>query len=137
LYIKRFPRQEGITEYKARRYETDFQILLEAVKPKSYPDEAVLLRADGEDLNQKHIHAKVGEQISVICHFVPEDWSFLGQEQKANIWMHEGNADALEFECEGTGGTLKITQPGDYTVGVMVKSGAAVAYRFFYVNVTE
>ena len=135
--IKRFPRQEGITEYKATRYETDYQILLDAVKPKNYPEEALLLSAEGEDLNEKHIQVKVGKKISVTCHFVPENWSFLGQEQKATIWMHKGDADVLESECEGTSGTLRITQPGEYTVGVMVKSGAAVAYRFLHVNVTE
>ena len=137
FFIDRFPRQEGTTEYKATRFETDYQILLEAEKPAMLPEDAVLVGTDGEDLNEKELTVKVGEEISVICHFVPENWTFRGQEQKSEIWMEDGDRDALEYECEGTSGKMRIMMPGQYKIGVKVNSGAAVAYRFLYLNVTE
>ena len=139
FYIGRFPRQEGTTEYRASRYGTDYRILLQSVKPAKLPEHAVLLDAEGNDLDEQHVTVQAGETIKTECHFVPESWTFRDQPQEAMIWIEQGDCEenAFEWECEGTGGWLKISTPGEYKIGVKVNSAAAVAYRFFYLTVTE
>ena len=134
FYISRFPRQEGTTEYKAVRYGTEYRILLECTKPDTLPEDAVLLDAKGENLNEQAITVKAGEPIGLSCRFVPESWTFLGEPQILDIWMEEGEPE-FETQCEGTAGTLTVRTPGEYKIGVKVNSGTVVAYRFFYLTV--
>lgn len=134
FYISRFPRQEGTTEYKAVRYGTEYRILLECTKPDTLPEDAVLLDAKGENLNEETVTVKAGAPIGLSCHFVPESWTFLGEPQILEIWMEEGEPE-FETQCEGTAGTLTVSTPGEYKIGVKVNSGTVVAYRFFYLTV--
>jgi hypothetical protein len=133
--IGRLPSQEGTTEYKATRYGTDYKIILEARVPDTLPEDAVLLDQDGVNLNEQEITVKAGEKVAVDCHFIPETWRYLDQEQIAEIWCENGNADALAWECDGTTGEFSITEPGQYKIGVKVNSGHVVAYRFINVTV--
>lgn len=135
FFIERLPSQEGTTEYKAIRYGTDYRILLEAAVPNVLPEDAVLLDRNGADLNEQEIKVKAGEQVEVDCHFIPESWTFLDQEQVASIWCENGNADSLNWETNGTTGRFAITTAGQYKIGVKVNSGTVVAYRFVYVTV--
>lgn len=133
--IGRLPSQEGTTEYKATRYGTDYKIILEARVPDTLPEDAVLLDQDGVNLNEQEITVKAGEKVAVDCHFIPETWRYLDQEQIAEIWCENGNADALAWECDGTTGEFSITESGQYKIGVKVNSGHVVAYRFINVTV--
>ena len=90
---------------------------------------------DGVNLNEQEITVKAGEKVAVDCHFIPETWRYLDQEQIAEIWCENGNADALAWECDGTTGEFSITEPGQYKIGVKVNSGHVVAYRFINVTV--
>lgn len=140
FYINKFPRQEGITEYKATRYGTDYSVILDAVVPAPMPEDAVLL-VNGERIDE--LKAGIGEKIDIRCYFLPEDWKFLDQDQIADIWV-EGENGAVDSEGflqvyredpNGTHLTIAVTEPGNYNIGVKVNSGAVVAYRFFTLTV--
>ena len=140
FYINKFPRQEGITEYKATRYGTDYSVILDAVAPVPMPEDAVLL-VNGERIDE--LKAGVGEKIDIRCYFLPEDWKFLDQDQVADIWV-EGENGAVDSEGflqvyredpNGTQLTMAVTEPGTYNIGVKVNSGTVVAYRFFELTV--
>ena len=140
FYINRFPRQEGITEYKATRYGTEYSVILDAVVPVPMPEDAVLL-VNGE--RNDELKAKTGEIIEIRCCFLPEDWKFLDQDQVTEVWV-EGEDGAVDSEGflqvyredpDATRLTMAVTEPGDYKIGVKVNSGAVVAYRFFDLTV--
>lgn len=140
FYISKFPRQEGITEYKATRYGTDYSVILDAVVPAPMPEDAVLL-VNGERIDE--LKAGTGEKIDIRCYFLPEDWKFLDQDQIADIWVEgeNGAVDAEGFlqvyreDPNGTHLTMAVTEPGNYNIGVKVNSGTVVAYRFFELTV--
>ncbi|MBQ9010414.1 MAG: TIR domain-containing protein [Clostridia bacterium] len=136
FWIDKVPEEVGTTRYLVTGKEKTYMVVLEKSVPNPLPEEAVLLNGNGEDIKDQTVSIGLGEKYDLVCHFTPDGWTFLGQEQKIDIWLSEGEGE-METNCEGTEGTLRMFTPGSYRIGVRLDSGNACAYRFFSLEVKE